>query len=110
MNQSAGGVLRRSLNDFLHMELDEAALNRLQWRDFGNGLSMARLAREDARELGLYRTAADASPDAFVKHEHIGGGVYFGSKGQNPAQKRAYAKGDTAVLYTPSGRTPPAFW
>ena len=82
MNQSAGGVLRRSLNDFLHIELDEAALNRLQWRDFGNGLSMARLAREDARELVLYRTAADASPDAFVKHEHIGGEFYLVLKGK----------------------------
>src|SRR5258708_35265550 len=86
MNQSAGGVLRRSLNDFLHMELDEAALNRLQWRDFGNGLSMARLAREDARELVLYRTAADASPDAFVKHEHIGGEFYLVLKGKIPHQ------------------------
>ena len=63
-------VLRRSLRDFLTLELDEAALDRLSWRDFGNGLSMSRLAREGRRELVLYRIAADAA-DPFVKHEHL---------------------------------------
>jgi anti-sigma factor ChrR (cupin superfamily) len=108
MNQSAGGVLRRSLNDFLHIELDEAALNRLQWRDFGNGLSMARLAREDARELVLYRTAADASPDAFVKHEHIGGEFYLVLKGKIADETGKYEKGDIVFLDARSVHTPRA--
>jgi anti-sigma factor ChrR (cupin superfamily) len=108
MNQSAGGVLRRSLNDFLHIELDEAALNRLQWRDFGNGLSMARLAREDARELVLYRTAADASPDAFVKHEHIGGEFYLVLKGKIADEAGEYEKGDIVFLDARSVHTPRA--
>ena len=108
MNQSAGGVLRRSLNDFLHIELDEAALNRLQWRDFGNGLSMARLAREDARELVLYRTAADASPDAFVKHEHIGGELYLVLKGKIADETGEYETGDLVFLDARSVHTPRA--
>ena len=108
MNQSAGGVLRRSLNDFLHIELDEAALNRLQWRDFGNGLSMARLAREDARELVLYRTAADASPDAFVKHEHIGGEFYLVLKGKIADETGEYETGDLVFLDARSVHTPRA--
>lgn len=108
MNQSAGGVLRRSLNDFLHIELDEAALNRLQWRDFGNGLSMARLAREDARELVLYWTAADASPDAFVKHEHIGGEFYLVLKGKIADETGEYEKGDIVFLDARSVHTPRA--
>jgi anti-sigma factor ChrR (cupin superfamily) len=108
MNQSAGGVLRRSLNDFLHIELDEAALNRLQWRDFGNGLSMARLAREDARELVLYRPAADSSPDAFVKHEHIGGEFYLVLKGKIADETGEYEKGDIVFLDARSVHTPRA--
>ena len=108
MNQSAGGVLRRSLNDFLHIELDEAALNRLQWRDFGNGLSMARLAREDARELVLCRAAADASPDAFVKHEHIGGELYLVLKGKIADETGEYEKGDIVFLDARSVHTPRA--
>ena len=108
MNQSAGGVLHRSLNDFLHIELDEAALNRLQWRDFGNGLSMARLAREGARELVLYRTAADASADAFVKHEHIGGEFYLVLKGKIADETGEYEKGDIVFLDARSVHTPRA--
>jgi len=52
------------LNDFLRIDIDEAALDRLIWRDFGNGLAMSRLAREGKRELVLYRIAADAARDA----------------------------------------------
>ena len=100
--------MRRSLNDFLHTELDEAALNRLQWRDFGNGLSMARLAREDARELVLYRTAAVASPDAFVKHEHIGGEFYLVLKGKIADETGEYEKGDIVFLDARSVHTPRA--
>lgn len=108
MNQSAGGVLRRSLNDFLHVEVDDAALSRLQWRDFGNGLSMARLAREGARELVLYRIAAGASPDAFVKHEHIGGEFYLVLKGKIADETGEYEKGDIVFLDPLSVHTPRA--
>ena len=108
MNESASGVLRRSLNDFLHFNVDEAALSTLQWRDFGNGLSMARLAREGARELVLYRIAADASPDAFVKHEHIGGEFYLVLKGKTADETGEYEKGDIVFLDAHSVHTPRA--
>ena len=77
MAETGTGVLRRSLNDILSIQLDEAALDRLTWRDFGNGLEMSRLARQGKRELVLYRIAAGASPDAFLKHEHLGGEFYL---------------------------------
>ena len=108
MNQSASGVLRRSLNDFLHVEVDDVALSRLQWRDFGNGLSMARLAREGARELVLYQIAADASPEAFVKHEHIGGEFYLVLKGKIADETGEYEKGDIVFLDAHSVHTPHA--
>jgi len=108
MNQSVGGMLRRSLNDFLHVEVDDAALGRLQWRDFGNGLSMARLAREGARELVLYRIAADASPEAFVKHEHIGGEFYLVLKGKIADETGEYEKGDMVFLDAHSVHAPRA--
>ena len=49
------GLLRHSLKALIKIQLDREGLDRLSWRDFGNGLSMARLAREGARELVLYR-------------------------------------------------------
>jgi anti-sigma factor ChrR (cupin superfamily) len=106
MDRAAAGVLRRSLNDFLSFALDEAALERLSWRDFGNGLSMARLAREGARELVLYRIAAEASPDAFVKHEHIGGEFYIVLKGKIADETGEYEKGDIVFLDAHSVHTP----
>ena len=47
------GLLHRSLNDILRIDLNVGALDQLQWRDFGNGLSMSRLARQGTRELIL---------------------------------------------------------
>jgi len=101
-------VLRRSLNDFLRFELDEAALDRLQWRDFGNGLEMSRLAREEQREMVLYRIAANASSDAFVKHEHVGGEFYLVLKGKIADETGEYEKGDIVFLDPHSVHTPRA--
>jgi anti-sigma factor ChrR (cupin superfamily) len=105
---SRAGVLRRSLNDFLRIDVDDSALARLSWRDFGNGLSMARLAREGSRELVLYRIAADAAADAFVKHEHIGGEFYLVLKGKIADETGDYEKGDVVYLDTHSVHTPRA--
>ena len=108
MEESPPGVLRRSLNDFLRIDVDDSALARLSWRDFGNGLSMARLAREGARELVLYRIAADASADAFVKHEHVGGEFYLVLKGKIADETGEYDKGDIVFLDAQSVHTPRA--
>jgi anti-sigma factor ChrR (cupin superfamily) len=101
-------VLRRSLSDFLRFELDEEALDRLQWRDFGNGLEMSRLAREGQRELVLYRIAANASSDAFVKHEHVGGEFYLVLKGKIADETGEYEKGEVVFLDPHSVHTPRA--
>jgi len=98
VNQSTSGVLRRSLNDFLKITLNAEALDRLQWRDFGSGLSMSRLARQGQRELVLYRIAADASADAFLKHEHIGGEFYLVLKGKIADETGEYEEGDVVFL------------
>jgi anti-sigma factor ChrR (cupin superfamily) len=100
--------LRRSLNDILRIEVDDAALERLEWRDFGNGLEMSRLARADKRELVLYRIAAGASADAFLKHEHIGGEFYLVLKGKIADETGEYAKGDLVFLDPQSFHTPRA--
>ena len=59
---------------------------------------MSRLAREGQREMVLYRIAADASPDAFVKHEHIGGEFYLVLKGKIADETGEYEKGDIVFL------------
>ena len=100
------GVLRRSLNDFLTIGVDEAALDRLAWRDFGDGLKMSRLARQGKRELVLYRIADGASTEAFVKHEHLGGEFYLVLRGAIADETGEYVKGDMVYLDPQSVHTP----
>jgi len=92
------GLLRHSLKALIKIQLDREGLDRLSWRDFGNGLSMARLAREGARELVLYRIKADADPKAFIKHEHIGGEFYLVLKGGIEDGTGVYREGDLVYL------------
>ena len=99
-------LLRRSLKDLIKIQLDDEALDKLQWKDFGNGLSMARLAREGARELVLYRIKADADPKAFLKHEHIGGEFYLVLKGGIEDETGVYSEGDIVYLDPQSVHTP----
>lgn len=108
MAENGTGVLSRSLNDFLSIQLDDAALDRLTWRDFGNGLEMSRLARQGKRELVLYRIAADASPEAFVRHEHLGGEFYLVLKGKIGDETGEYETGDVVFLDPQSVHTPRA--
>jgi len=108
VDSTATGVLRRSLNDFLTFALDEAALERMAWRDFGNGLAMARLARAEQRELVLYRISANAAANAFLQHEHIGGEFYLVLKGKIADETGEYSEGDLVFLDPRSTHTPRA--
>jgi anti-sigma factor ChrR (cupin superfamily) len=101
-------VLVRSLKDLVRIDLNHQALDQLPWRDFGNGLSMSRLAREGRRELVLYRVQADASPEAFLKHEHLGGEFYLVLKGKITDETGEYEEGDVVFLDPKSVHTPRA--
>ncbi|HEX9443935.1 MAG TPA: cupin domain-containing protein [Candidatus Binatia bacterium] len=99
-------VLRYSLKNLIATQLHDDALGALSWRDFGNGLCMARLAREGRRELVLYRIAADAAPDAFLRHEHVGGEFYLVLKGAIEDETGSYGAGDVVYLDPKSVHTP----
>jgi anti-sigma factor ChrR (cupin superfamily) len=106
MNDQA--IFRRSITDIIDIRLIEDGIQHLGWRDFGNGLSMARLARKDKRELVLYRIAADAAPDAFLKHEHVGGEFYLVLKGKIVDETGEFAAGEIVYLGANSMHTPHA--
>ena len=108
MGRKQRGVLRRSLNDILRIDLNAEALDQLSWRDFGNGLAMSRLAREGKRELLLYRIAPEAAPDVFVKHEHIGGEFYLVLRGKITDEAGEYVQGDVVFLDPQSVHQPRA--
>jgi anti-sigma factor ChrR (cupin superfamily) len=99
---------RTSIKDIVDIRLVEDGINRLSWRDFGNGLSMARLAKEGKRELVLYRIIADADPNAFLKHEHVGGEFYLVLKGKIDDETGQFERGDLVYLEANSVHTPRA--
>ena len=99
-------LLRRGLNDLLRIELNDGALAHLPWKDFGNGLLMARLAREGKTELVLYRIEANADPKAFLRHEHIGGEFYLVLRGAITDETGTYAEGDIVYLDRNSVHSP----
>jgi len=101
-------IFRTSIKDIVDVHLVEDRINRLSWRDFGNGLSMARLAKDGKRELVLYRIAADAAPDVFLRHEHVGGEFYLVLKGRIEDETGRFEQGDLVYLDAHSVHTPRA--
>ena len=101
-------VLRRSLKNFLGFDLNDAALEALEWRDFGNGLRMCRVARAGKREVVLYRIAANAAAGAFLRHEHPGGEIYLVLRGNIADESGIYEAGDLVWLDEASVHTPRA--
>ncbi len=101
-------VLRHSLKNLLKLEIRDGSLESLQWKDFGTGVSMARLAREDRRELVLYRVTDDATREAFLPHEHIEGEFYLVVKGAIEDETGVYSEGDIVYLDPGSVHTPRA--
>jgi mannose-6-phosphate isomerase-like protein (cupin superfamily) len=102
------GILHRSLKNLVKINLDATELNNLPWRDFSNGLFMARLAREGAKELVLYRIAEHADPAAFARHEHVEGEFYLVLKGKIADESGIYEEGDVVYLEPGSVHRPSA--
>ncbi len=99
-------MLRRNVKDLVGLKVIPGALDRLTWREFGNGLAMARLARQDKREMVLYRIRADADPGAFLRHEHIGGEFYLVLEGKIVDETGEYEEGDLVFLDPKSVHAP----
>ena len=101
-------MLRYSIKDLIKFDLNVDTLEHLQWKDFGNGLSMSRLARKGSGELVFYRIQAEAARTVFLKHEHIGGEFYLVLKGKIIDETGTYEEGDLVFLDPKSVHTPQA--
>ncbi len=99
-------MLHRSLKDLLDIKVKREGLDGLEWRDYGNGLQMARLARAGKRELVLYRVSREAGPQAFLRHEHLGGECYLVLQGKITDETGEYSEGEIVFLDPKSVHTP----
>ena len=67
-----------NLSDWLTLGFDEAWLEEnVRWKDFGTGVRLGRIAREDSTSLVLYDADAEVEVEAFQPHMHPGGEVYL---------------------------------
>ena len=96
-------ALSRDLTPFLSLGLDESALDALEWRDYGKGVKLAKLAREGDTGLVLYRASKDAPKDAFARHRHTGGEAYLVLKGVSADEVGRYPEG--SFVWLPAGST-----
>jgi anti-sigma factor ChrR (cupin superfamily) len=94
------------LSPFARIALDDAALAKLPWKDFGNGTAIAKLAREGEKGIVAYRIAKDASEDAFRPHVHPGGECYVVLRGAIIDESGTYGAGSILWLDPGSRHTP----
>jgi anti-sigma factor ChrR (cupin superfamily) len=99
-------ALARDLNDLLALRLDEQALDGLEWRDFGTGVKLGKLAREGSASLVLYWVEEGAPRDAFARHRHPGGEAYLVLKGRIADETGSYPAGTFVWLPEDSIHTP----
>ena len=100
-------ALSHDLTNLLRIELDEAALeSQVEWRQFGKGVELGKLAREGQAGLVLYRVAADAPRDGFQRHRHAGGEAYLVLKGVIADEHGRYPAGSFVWLPRDSVHTP----
>lgn len=89
------------LRAIVNLQLDEVALTKLPWKDFGTGVRMAKLAREGETGLVVYDIAGDAKAEAFGSHRHVGGEAYFVLKGAIEDDSGRYGEGE--IVWMPVG-------
>jgi anti-sigma factor ChrR (cupin superfamily) len=99
-------ALARDLSDLLKLDLDEETLDELEWRDYGQGVYLAKLAREGGAGLVLYRADAGAPKGAFAPHRHPGGEAYLVLKGVIADESGRYPEGSFVWLARGSKHAP----
>ena len=67
-------VFTHDMSNWLNFSVDEDWLNEnISWRDFGTGVRLGKLKREEKTSLVLYEAQSEVEVDAFMPHGHPGG-------------------------------------
>ena len=98
------------LSSWLSMQFDREWIEEnVSWKDFGTGVRLGKLARQDSTSLVLYDVKTDVEVDAFMPHMHPGGEVYFVLEGEVYDDDGTYPTGsivwmDPGTTHTPKTR------
>ena len=95
------------LADWLSFNVDRDWIDEnVKWRDFGTGVRLGKLAREDAISLVLYDVVSDVDIDAFMPHSHPGGECYLVLEGEVWDEDGTYPEGSIVWMGRETTHTP----
>ena len=87
--------------------VDEAWLaENISWKDFGTGVRLGKLKREEKTSLVLYEAQSDVEVDAFMPHSHPGGECYVVLEGEVWDEDGSYPTGSIVWMDPESTHTP----
>ena len=100
-------VFSHGLADWLSFNIDRDWIDEnVKWRDFGTGVRLGKLAREDALSLVLYDVISDVDIDAFMPHSHPGGECYLVLEGEVWDEDGTYPEGSIVWMDRETTHTP----
>ncbi|MGY8755583.1 MAG: cupin domain-containing protein [Candidatus Poseidoniales archaeon] len=100
-------VFWHGLSDWLSMSVDRAWIDaNVKWKEFGTGVRLGRLHREDSTSLVLYDVVSDVEVDAFMAHNHPGGEVYIVLEGEVWDEDGTYPTGSIVWMGRDTTHTP----
>jgi len=95
------------LSDWLSIGFDSEWLEEnIRWKDFGTGVRLGRIAREDSTSLVLYDADPEVEVEAFQPHMHPGGEVYLVLEGEVYDEFGTYPKGSIVWMDPKSEHNP----
>ena len=100
-------VFWHGLSDWLSFNIDREWIDEnVKWRDFGTGVRLGKLAREDSTSLVLYDVISDVDIDAFMPHSHPGGECYLVLEGEVWDEDGTYPEGSIVWMDRETTHTP----
>ncbi len=95
------------LSSWLSMKFDREWIEEnVRWKDFGTGVRLGKLAREDSTSLVLYDVETEVEVNAFMPHMHPGGEVYFVLEGEVYDEDGTYPTGSIVWMNPGTTHTP----
>ena len=100
-------VFTHDMSQWLSFSIDEQWLEEnISWRDFGTGVRLGKLKREEKTSLVLYEANSEVEVDAFMPHSHPGGEAYLVLEGEVWDEDGTYPKGSIVWMDSKSAHTP----
>ena len=95
------------MSDWLGMNVNREWIDaNVKWKDFGTGVRLGKLARQDKISLVLYDCECEVEVDAFVPHMHPGGEAYLVLEGEVYDDQGTYPKGSIVWMNPGSHHNP----